>query len=643
MAIRDIIQAAAGVGGAEANYIDDVFSTYLYTGTGSTQTITNGIDLDGEGGLVWLKSRSAATDNFLFDTARGATKELNSNTTDAEATLANSLTAFNANGFSISSASGIGVNAATYASWTFRKQAKFFDVVTYTGNGSNRTIAHNLGSTPAFIIVKRTDATDNWRVYHRSLTSAAYFIGLNQTNAQVSASTIWNSTSPTSSVFSVGTDVSVNASGGTYVAYLFAHDAGGFGKTGTDNTISCGSYTGNGSETGPVITLGYEPQWLLIKNITSGSTNWLQFDNMRGIYTDSLVVSSTEYALVPNSAQAETGAGGAFLQVNATGFQPTATATTINQSGDTYIYIAIRRPMKPPTTGTEVFMPDATTTNITTTNFPVDLNITQQRSNGVNSVFDRLRGPAPYSRTYSTAVEADAATAGLSPKFDSMTTFDNNLFWGSTSTASWSFKRATGFFDIVCYRGTGTGGQTFNHNLGAVPQLIIVKRRDVSTSDWQVYAEPITSSSYLKLNSDAAKGTSSAIWNNTDPTATDFTLGTASDVNNSGSNYVAYLFATVAGVSKVGSYTGTGGFQTINCGFSGGARFVLVKRTDATGAWFVWDTARGIVSAADPTLRLNIASAEVTATDYIDPDSSGFAIGSTANTSGGQYIYLAIA
>ena len=111
-------------------YVEDVFSTYLYTGNGLTQTITNGIDLAGKGGLVWIKSRSAATNHFLFDTARGTTDEINSNTTDAEASLANSLTAFNADGFSISSATGIGVNAATYASWTFRKAPKFFDVVT---------------------------------------------------------------------------------------------------------------------------------------------------------------------------------------------------------------------------------------------------------------------------------------------------------------------------------------------------------------------------------------------------------------------------------------------------------------------------------------------------------------------------------
>ena len=142
----------------EKLYVEDVFSTYLYTGTGAAQTITNNIDLAGRGGLVWIKGRSAGIGNFLFDTSRGVNVEINSNTTDANATLANSLTAFNSNGFSISSATGIGVNAATYASWTFREAPKFFDVVTYTGDGANRNIAHSLGVTPGCIIVKRTDA-----------------------------------------------------------------------------------------------------------------------------------------------------------------------------------------------------------------------------------------------------------------------------------------------------------------------------------------------------------------------------------------------------------------------------------------------------------------------------------------------------
>ena len=147
---------------AAVNYIEDVFSTYLYTGNGSTQTITNGIDLSGKGGLVWMKGRSGATDHALYDTARGATKDLVSNSTAAETTQATGLTAFSGTGFSIGALAKLNTSSATYASWTFRKQAKFFDVVTWTGDGSfPRVISHALGAVPGCIIVKKTSAADN--------------------------------------------------------------------------------------------------------------------------------------------------------------------------------------------------------------------------------------------------------------------------------------------------------------------------------------------------------------------------------------------------------------------------------------------------------------------------------------------------
>jgi hypothetical protein len=136
-------------------------------------------------------------------------------------------------------------------------------------------------------------------------------------------------------------------------------------------------------------------------------------------------------------------------------------------------------------------------------------------------------------------------------------------------------------------------------------------------------------------------------YNSLSPTASVINLGTSTATNGSGRTYVAYLFASCAGVSKVGSYTGTATTKQIDCGFTGGARFVLIKRTDATGAWYVWDTARGIVSGNDSYLLLNSTAAEVTNTDYIDTYSAGFEISSTApaaiNASGGSFIFFAVA
>jgi hypothetical protein len=148
------------------------------------------------------------------------------------------------------------------------------------------------------------------------------------------------------------------------------------------------------------------------------------------------------------------------------------------------------------------------------------------------------------------------------------------------------------------------------------------------------------------LNFNYAAVDSASIWNDTAPTETVFSVGTNTQVNGSGNNLIAYLFATIPGVSKVGSYTGNGSSQTIDCGFTSGARFILIKRTDSTGDWYVWDTARGIVTGNDPHLSLNTTAAEVTSDDSIDPESSGFIVNQLAatniNVSAASYIFYAV-
>jgi hypothetical protein len=259
-----------------ANYIEDVFSTYLYTGNGSSQTITNGIDLAGKGGLVWEKTRDLAFQHILASTANGSGKYLSSNTTSALTTSTDlGAQAFSSTGFSSSKFN----SPYTVASWTFRKQPKFMDIVTYTGNGSTQTINHNLGSTPGFIICKSTTSARNWLVYHRSI-GATQFLQLDTTIAATTASTPWNNTEPTSTTFTLGNSFAGNENGQTFVAYLFAHNAGGFGLTGTDNVISCGSYTGNGSATGPLVDFGYEPQWVMVKQSSAAGQYWNMIDEI---------------------------------------------------------------------------------------------------------------------------------------------------------------------------------------------------------------------------------------------------------------------------------------------------------------------------------------------------------------------------
>jgi hypothetical protein len=216
------------------------------------------------------------------------------------------------------------------------------------------------------------------------------------------------------------------------------------------------------------------------------------------------------------------------------------------------------------------------------------------------------------------------------------------------------FRRAPGFMDVVCYTGTGTNGRTVAHNLGVAPEMIILKSRSISSSAsrWPVYTPALlanpSNNSILALNSDSGiPFLTKDVFGNTAPTSSVFTVDALTPSNEASATYVAYLFASVPGVSKVGSYTGNGSSQTINCAFTTGARFVLIKRTNAAGDWYVWDSARGIVAGNDPYLALNTTAAEVTSDDSVDTDNTGFIVNQVAasniNVNAATYIFLAIA
>jgi hypothetical protein len=632
--LTGMLQAAAGQAGGEGAYIEDVFSTYLFNGNNSTQTITNGIDLDGEGGLVWIKHRDDGSSSRLFDTERGTLNSLQSDTSNAEVSTVNSLTSFNSNGFSLGSSTQVN-NGGKIVSWTFRKAPKFFDCVTWTGNGvAGRTVSHNLGSVPGCIIVKATSIVEAWPLYHRANTAnpETDYLRLNATSATVDSNLYWNDTAPTDTVFTVGTDSAVNQSGVTYVAYLFAHDAGGFGDDGAQNVISCGSYTGTGAE--QFITLGWEPQFVIIRQ-ADGADNWHMLDNMRGIASGS--VDARIYA---NSAVGESSAFD-YMSLTATGFS--ATAGVLYGSGANYIYIAIRRgPMKTPESGTEVFAIDtlSATPPSYTSGFPIDMamNSTSSISSSFyNDVVSRLTG-TKFLRTSSTAAESSETYY----KTDFMTGWDNR---GGTNSDqySWMFRRAPGFMDVVAYTGTSTGNSAKPHNLGVAPELLIIKCRSASFDGWRVTTLGLFPDG-LKLNTDGALQTGvSSFSGASTPDANNFYVSADGEVNSSARTYIAYLFASLAGVSKVGSYTGNGTSVSVTTGFQ--PRFILVKRTDSTGNWIFGDSARGLVAGDDPYLLLNSNAAEDTDEDWVDVSATGFTINETAanaNVNTGTYIYLAI-
>jgi hypothetical protein len=302
-----------------SSYMDVV----TYTGTGSALTPTSSLGFSPD--LVWIKGRSGATDHALYDAVRGVQLDLVSNSTAAETTQTQGLTAFNSNGFNIGTLAKLNTSTATYVAWCWDESATpGFDIVTYTGNSTaGRTVAHSLGVAPSMIITKSKNTNlGNWAVYHSELgnTKALY---LNQTVAAFTGSNWWNNTSPTSSVFTVGTSNDVNGAS-DYVAYLWSEVAG-FSRF--------GSYTGNGSSDGPFLHCGFRPAFVIFKSSSSGY-DWFMFDNRRD--PENVV----DLALFPNSSSAESGGSTYMFDFTSNGIKIRNSQLNLNGSGNTYIFAA---------------------------------------------------------------------------------------------------------------------------------------------------------------------------------------------------------------------------------------------------------------------------------------------------------------
>ena len=642
---KKTMMAAAGAAGGGALDVDDVFSTYLWTGdatAASSRSISNGIDLAGEGGLAWIKRRGATQESTLYDSERSLVKHLSTDNTnpsqsDSFDTSGDKMKTFNSDGFSV----GYLLNNfyhGGYVSWTFRKAPKFFDIVTWTGDGTGaRVIPHSLGTAPGMYIAKTTAINDNWFTYHRSLGGVNNYVSLDRDQAKQNNTNIWSAVEPTATHFSVG--AGINISGRTYVTYLFAHNDGDgeFGPDGDADIIKCGSFPW-GSTSGTEVNLGFEPQWILFKAADQSGKDWFIFDAMRGIVTGGFS-GDGDAALFPNTSGAE--------NVNTWGVDLTPTGfiaygNNIASSGN-IIYMAIRRgPMAVPESATDVFAIDtrggtSPSPPELTSGFVTDFLIYPNNTETTNDkrVIDRFRGDR---WLYADKTNAEVTVIGKWDYMDGHGEYSNI----DSNDIGFMWKRAPGFFDMVAMTGTSSSSShTVNHNLTVPPEMVWIKRRD-GTSSWNVYHNDGSTERTAYLES-TLQGFSNSRLDSSGATS----IVVSGGVLDAGATYIMYLFATLPGISKVGSYTGNGSSQTINCGFSSGARFILIKRTDSTGNWYVWNTTRGIVSGNDPYLLLNSTAAEVTSNDSVDPANSGFIVNqisaTNVNVSSANYIFYAIA
>ena len=858
------VDGLAVVGAAAKTYVDDVFSTYLWIGDGNSgRTITNNIDVSGEGGLVWMKSRSTGHVNVLFDTERGANQRLRSDSNLGQNNTDTLQPSFTNSGFTVGSGNEVNGSGNEYTSWTWRKQKGFFDVVTWTGTGSYRTLDHSLGCIPGFIMLKQTSGTENWICWHRYMGSGSnpHYLKLNSnaamgTDGGGGSNPNASVNSVSSTQFTVGADN--NGSGGTWVAYLFAggeSDAAtarsvdfdgtgdylnttssssdftmgtgdftvecwvkkdnitnaqgifqisstsgglegdpnyastiaaaygshwhtyGAGNYNTDSSqtparkgqwqhvayvrhsgtskfyvdgeelisytdttnyngtyiaiggyysttylmdgkisnfrvvkgtavytsafrpptkpltnisgtvllccnnssitgstvtpvtlnsngdptastdspfddpnafkfgedregiVKCGSYIGNGSTTGPEISLGFEPQWLLIRGVDGG--DWNIIDCMRGIVTGD---NDNRLWANLNSAQSTSLD---VVDITSTGFKITHDGSSFNSNGSDMIYMAIRRPDgyvgKPPSAGTGVFAMDTGNSSSTVPAFDTTFNVGFALARAFGSTDNW------YAVSRLTQGHPLFTNANSSEDTQSWAAFDASNGWGTgfgSSQQSWMWKRGQGF-DVSTYKATG-GALSVAHGLSQVPEMYWIKNRDDS-KPWIIYHKDLNGGTnpnqyYLQFDTDGEATISPYA---DAPTATHFNIAASESwTNDTGDEYITMLFASAndingSPISKVGSYSGSGGAQTITTGFQ--PRFVIIKRTDGAASWFVFDTVRGWSSGADPYLLLDSTAAQDGAYDMGSSESNGFSLinDSNTNASGGSYIYYA--
>jgi hypothetical protein len=655
-------QMFLGLGAAEKTYMENLFDIQLRSngGTASNTTVTNNMKLS-DGGLVWTKARSASHWHVLYDTARGS-YSLTPNNANAEANNIAGATTFNSNGYTI--ASGYGENNAantTYIDWVFKKQKGFVDIVTYTGNGADdRAISHGLGSVPGSIWVKPRSDSGTWMVYHRSLGNTKY-LALNDTQA-ATTDEFWADTTPTSSQFYVQGS-KTNANSTTYIAYIFAHNDAQFGDSGNQPAIACGTYTGNGSNTGPVVQVGFQPQFLIIKRAVGGTEHWMMFDEARGVYyyqydqDIEIQASSDRYAINWLDFM------GGYDDFQEGGFRITTSYDHINANNNTYVYWAIRRPDgligKPPDAGTDVFDCETRTGSDTgdanqkaASDIPgrVDMTITKRTDSGGEywALSSRVAGSFVLKTESNTTMVTGATTDNPYDHQSGGAEYTaNNGAANSGTVVDFTWKRHAGF-DCLTYKGNGNEHHSIYHSLGKAPEMMWLKSVDTSSYDWHVYHKDMNGGSSpqdfsMHLNTVDGPDNNQA-FNDFTPQANMFRVGLLNDTNANNVGFFAALFASVDGICKVGSYTGNGSNTgpSVTLGFV--PRFLMIKKDGSGVSWNILSSATTFSSSDSKYMQFNSSAALDDTYDFAHTTADGFQLQSSnneVNSNNANYLYYA--
>ena len=640
------------------------FNVVLYTGNGSTQSIT-GVGFKPD--FVWVKHRNDGTahSHNLADSTRGGTKIIYTNTTDAQQTISSSIQTFDTNGFTVGSNAAVNNNGINYVAWCWKANGGTTTSVTGTnitsatqqintsidfsitqfteGSSGTSVVPHGLSGTPDMYIVKRTGGPQDWYVWHNGLSAGNSYIILNSSAAQGSNNNMWTQVDSTN----INLGPWNTEGGGTKIIYAFKN---------VEGFSSFGSYTGNGSTAGPIVNTGFEPAYIMIKNSTA-VYEWTVYDNKRS------PSNPRDNVLYPNTGGAENSGETGDIDFLSNGFQLRAAAGSINQNGGTIIYAAFASDPSAAPVLADSF--DIQTYNMTGGSdydlsfaFKPQFVVTKTRDEAAHwSWGDIIRGNnSNLSSNNSDAVSTTnqwrvkdwnaGATSVTIAQHASINTSNVSYAWKANPTPTIntdgtiqsivSANQASGF-SIVSYTGDGANG-TVGHGLGVAPEIVLVKRLN-STGNWSfngsVGGLTYGTNKLLLNTSDAITSDTNEV---TAATSTTFTAGTSGSVGGSGGTYIAYCFTSISGFSKIGTYTGTGATHAITgVGFQ--PDWIMGKEVDGVDSWEIVDSARGI----NKMVYANGSNAEVTNTNFTSFDSDGFTLSSATsiNQSGQTYIYMA--